>query len=328
MTFPATRLRRLRRSPELRRLVRETTLEPDDLVQPLFVRSGRARRIPIASMPGQYQLSPDQISREGRMLSRRGVPAVILFGIPFSKDTCGSGASDPKGVVPQAVRALKDVAPDLVVMTDVCLCEYTRHGHCGVIVRDRKGGFRLDNDESLKRHAASAVAFAGAGADVVAPSGMLDGVVGALRKALDGAGFSDRAILSYAAKYASAFYGPFRDAAESPPRFGDRKGHQMDPANVREALREVELDIAEGADMVMVKPALGYQDVVWRVKERFRVPTACYNVSGEYAMVKAAAEKGWIDEKAAALEMLTGFKRAGADFILTYWAGDAAGWLG
>lgn len=319
MRFPIYRPRRLRQSPALRALVRETELNVGDLVQPLFVRPGAKIRRAIQSMPGQFQLSVDQLVREAEQCAKLGVPAVILFGIPERKDEKASGAT---GIVPKAVRALKREVPELVVICDVCLCEYMSHGHCGVV----KAG-KIDNDATLKLLARAALAYAEAGADIVAPSDMMDGRVAAIRAALDAAGQTDTVIMSYAAKFASAFYGPFREAAESPPQFGDRKTYQMDCANADEALREVALDIEEGADIVMVKPALGYQDLIWRVKERFRYPVACYNVSGEYAMVKAAAANGWLDERAAAMELLTGFKRAGADLILTYWAKDAARWL-
>jgi porphobilinogen synthase len=312
-----TFLRNLRQSPGLRRLVRETELLPEDLVMPYFVRPGRGVRTPIPSMPGQYQLSVDELVREARGLARAGVGSVILFGIPPRKDPRGSGAWARGGVVQQAVRALKDALPDLVVITDVCLCEYTDHGHCGIL---RNGD--VDNDATLPLLARIASSQVEAGADVVAPSGMMDGAVGALRRALP-----RTPILAYAAKYASAFYGPFRQAAESAPRFGDRAGYQMDPANAEEALREIDLDIREGADIIMVKPALAYLDVLRRAKEKFGWPTAAYNVSGEYAMIRAAGERGWIDEKKVVLEILTSIKRAGADFILTYFAREAAEWI-
>jgi porphobilinogen synthase len=316
-------MRRLRTSEPLRALVRETTLAVGDLVQPLFVVPGRDVVRPIGSMPGVAQLSVDRTVREARELRELGVPAVILFGIPPTKDAVGSPASDEHGVVPQAVRAIREAVPDLVVITDVCLCEYTDHGHCGVL-----DGETVDNDRTLEVLAREAVTHARAGAHVVAPSDMMDGRVGAIRAALDSEGFADLPILSYAAKYASAFYGPFREAAESTPQFGDRRGYQMDPANSDEALREVALDLEEGADIVMVKPALPYLDVVRRVKERFGVPVAAYHVSGEYAMIRAAAERGWIDGERAMLEVLTSIRRAGADVILTYFARDAAKVLG
>jgi len=326
MRFPIYRPRRLRQTAALRALVRETELSVSDLVMPLFVREGTRVRKAISSMPGQFQLSVDELVKEAGRASKLGVPAVILFGIPDKKDEKASGACAANGIVPKAVRALKREFPDLIVICDVCLCEYMSHGHCGVV---RKSGreFRIDNDATLAILAKSALAYAEAGADIVAPSDMMDGRVAAIRAALDETGFSDTPIMSYAAKFASAYYGPFREAAESPPQFGDRRTYQMDYANAEEALREVALDIEEGADIVMVKPALGYQDLIWRVKEKFRYPVACYNVSGEYAMVKAAAQNGWLDEKQVVLEMLTGFRRAGADIILTYWAQQAAQWL-
>ena len=322
MSFPIIRPRRLRQSATLRALVRETEMSVGHLVQPLFVREGRNLRKPIGSMPGQFQFSVDELVREAAQLHKLGVPAVILFGIPVRKDEKASGAYAPNGIVPKAVRALKKELPELLVITDVCLCEYTSHGHCGVV---RHG--KILNDPTLALLAKAAVAHAAAGADIIAPSDMMDGRVAAIRAALDKAGHVDTPIMSYAAKFASAFYGPFREAAESPPQFGDRKTYQMDFANANEALREVALDIAEGADIVMVKPGLPYLDLVWRVKEKFGYPVAVYNVSGEYAMVKAAASNGWLDEKQTVLEMLTGFRRAGANLILTYWAKDAARWL-
>ena len=322
MGFPIVRPRRLRQNATLRALVRETELSVSHLVQPYFVRAGRNIRKPIGSMPGQFQFSIDQLVREAEHTYRLGVPAVILFGIPERKDEKASGAYATNGIVPAAVRALKKALPELLVITDVCLCEYTDHGHCGVV---RHG--KVLNDPTLVLLAKSAVAYADAGADIIAPSDMMDGRVAAIRAALDKAGHTDTPIMSYAAKFASAFYGPFREAAESPPQFGDRKTYQMDFANANEALREVALDIAEGADIVMVKPGLPYLDLVWRIKEKFGYPVAVYNVSGEYSMIKAAAGNGWIDEKQAVLEMLTGFRRAGADIVLTYWATTAARWL-
>ncbi len=301
----------------MRKLVRETTLAPHDLVMPYFVRTGRGVRRPIASMPGQFQLSVDELVREVRTLGKTGVESILLFGIPARKDARGSGAYASNGIVQQAVRAVKDAAPGLLVITDVCLCEYTDHGHCGLI---RRG--RVDNDSTLPLLQKTAASHVDAGADVVAPSGMMDGVVAALREALP-----RTTLLSYAAKYASAFYGPFRQAAESAPQFGDRSDYQMDVANAEEALREIELDIREGADIIMVKPALAYLDVLRRAKEKFGWPSAAYSVSGEYAMVKAAAERGWIDEKKIVLEILTSIKRAGADFIVTYFARGAAPWM-
>jgi porphobilinogen synthase len=326
MRFPIYRPRRLRQNAKLRALVRETELSVGDLVMPLFVREGSRLRKPISSMPGQFQLSVDELVKEAGRTAKLGVPAVILFGIPDKKDEKASGAYASNGIVPKAVRALKKELPELIVICDVCLCEYMSHGHCGIV---RKSGrdWQIDNDASLDLLAKSALAYAEAGADIVAPSDMMDGRVAAIRAALDETGFSDTPIMSYAAKFASAYYSPFREAAESPPQFGDRRTYQMDYANAEEALREVALDIEEGADIVMVKPALGYQDLIWRVKEKFRYPVACYNVSGEYAMVKAAAQNGWLDEKQVVLEMLTGFRRSGADIILTYWAQQAARWL-
>ncbi len=322
MRFPQYRPRRLRQSPALRALMRETELSVAHLVQPLFVREGRNVRKPIRSMPGQFQLSVDQVVKEAELAHKLGVPAVILFGIPDKKDDKASGAYGPTGIVPKAVRALKKELPELIVVCDVCLCEYMSHGHCGVV---EKG--KVLNDATLAVLAKSALAYAEAGADIVAPSDMMDGRVAAIRAALDETGFANTPIMSYAAKFASAFYGPFREAAESPPQFGDRKTYQMDFANAEEALREVALDIEEGADIVMVKPALAYMDLIRRVKEKFAYPVACYNVSGEYAMVKAAAANGWLDERQVVLETLTGFRRAGADIILTYWATDVARWL-
>ena len=320
----AKRPRRLRRTAALRDLVRETTLDPADFVYPLFVVPGADVRRPVSSMPGVDQLSVDQLAAEARELATLGVKAVLLFGIPSAKDAHGTESSAEDGIVQQAVRALKDVSRELVVMTDVCMCEYTDHGHCGLLDTD---GYVL-NDETLEQLGRIAVSHAEAGADVVAPSGMIDGMVGAIRGALDGEGLQAVAILSYAVKYASAFYGPFRDAAEGAPAFGDRRSHQMDPGNAREALREAALDVEEGADALLVKPALGYLDVVRSVRERFpETPLAAYNVSGEYAMVKAAAADGWLDERAVVLEVLTGIRRAGADLVVTYHAKDAAAWL-
>ncbi len=317
--FPAYRPRRLRQKEALRRLVRETRVDAAQLVQPLFVVPGRSVERPVASMPGVAQLSVDRAADEGRRLADLGVPAVLLFGVPERKDARASGATDPDGIIPRALRALREAAPGLLLLTDVCLCEYTDHGHCGVV----KDG-DVDNDPTLDLLAAEALAHARAGADVVAPSDMMDGRVGAIRRTLDAAGFTHLPIMSYAAKFASAFYGPFRDAAESAPQFGDRRSYQMDPANAEEALREVALDVEEGADIVMVKPALPYLDVVRRVKERFGYPVAAYHVSGEYAMVKAAAERGWLDEARVVDESLTAIRRAGADVIITYFAKDVA----
>ena len=320
----AKRPRRLRRTAALRDLVRETSLEPSDFVQPLFVVPGADVRRPVSSMPGVDQLSVDRLAGEARDLATLGVKAVVLFGIPSSKDAQGLESYADDGIVQQAIAALKDASPELVVMTDVCLCEYTDHGHCGLVDADGD----VLNDETLEVLGRIAVSHGEAGADVVAPSGMIDGMVGAIRGALDGEGLQRVAILSYAVKYASAFYGPFREAAEGAPAFGDRRSHQMDPANAREALREAALDVEEGADALMVKPALGYLDVVRSVRERFpELPLAAYNVSGEYSMVKAAAANGWLDERAVVLEALTGIRRAGADLVVTYHAKDAAAWL-
>ncbi|MFO7572225.1 MAG: porphobilinogen synthase [Gaiellaceae bacterium] len=321
----AQRPRRWRRTPALRALVRETTLAADDLVFPLFVVSGAGVRRPVPSMPGIDQLSVDLLVEEARELAALGIRAALLFGIPESKDPAGSESYAEDGVVQRAVAALQEAAPELVVVTDVCMCEYTDHGHCGLVGEDGS----VLNDETLEALARVAVTHAEAGADVVAPSGMIDGMVGAIRAALDAEGHEQVAILSYAVKYASAFYGPFRDAAEGAPAFGDRCSHQMDPANAREALREAALDVEQGADGLLVKPALGYLDVVRRVHERFpELPLAAYNVSGEYAMVKAAAANGWLDERATVLEVLTGIRRAGADLVITYHAKDAARWIG
>jgi len=317
--FPAYRPRRLRRSEALRRLVRETRVTVEQLVQPLFVVPGRGVERPVGSMPGIAQLSVDRAAEDCRRLADLGVPAVILFGIPEHKDARGSGATDPDGIIPRALRAIRQAVPGLLLITDVCLCEYTDHGHCGVV---RDGD--VDNDPTLELLAVEAVAHARAGADVIAPSDMMDGRVGAIRRALDAAGFAHLPIMSYAAKFASAFYGPFREAAESAPQFGDRRSYQMDPANAEEAMREVALDIEEGADIVLVKPALPNLDIVRRVKERFGYPVAAYQVSGEYAMVKAAAARGWLDEARAVAESLTAIRRAGADIVITYFAGDVA----
>jgi porphobilinogen synthase len=326
--FPNTRMRRLRTHPRLREMVRETRLSPSDFILPLFVRHGENQRIAIPSMPGHSQLTVDLLAGEVSEISALGIPAVILFGIPSEKDAVGSDACDESGIVAEAVRAIKASGSDLLVITDVCFCEFTDHGHCG-IVNDRHGVLDVDNDATLEILATQAVTHARAGADMVAPSGMMDGMVGAIRGGLDDAGFTNLPILSYAVKYASAFYGPFREAVESAPSFGDRRTYQMDPANAGEALREAALDVAEGADVLMVKPALAYLDIIRRVKDAHPgVPLAAYNVSGEYAMVKAAAEAGWIDERGVALESLLAIKRAGADMIVTYFAKDACGWLG
>jgi porphobilinogen synthase len=321
MAFPEHRPRRLRRTPALRRLVAEARLSVDDLVAPLFVKDGIQAPEPVTSMPGVFQHTQESLRKEVRALADLGVPAVILFGIPAHKDARGSGADDPDGVVPRALRSLRDeVGDDLVLMADACLDEYTDHGHCGVL--DADGAVR--NDETLERYAAIAVAQACAGVDVVAPSGMMDGQVAAIRAALDDAGRDGCAILAYSAKYASALYGPFRDAAECAPQFGDRRDYQMDPPNAREAIAETALDVDEGADMVMVKPALAYLDVIAELRSAFDVPVAAYHVSGEYAMVKAAAENGWLDGDAVALEHLMAIKRAGADFVITYFAREVA----
>jgi porphobilinogen synthase len=327
MAFPAHRPRRLRRTETLRALVRETRLRPSDFMLPLFAVAGKGVRKPIASMPGVAQLSVDNLVEEARGAWNAGVRSAILFGIPDRKDAEGTSAWDPKGPVCTAFKALKDALPDLVAVADVCLCEYTDHGHCGPLERDARGHVTVANDRTLPLLARAAVAYAEAGADIVAPSDMMDGRVAAIRKGLDERGLTDTAIMSYAVKYASGFYGPFREAAQSAPKEGDRRGYQMDPANVREARREALLDVEEGADIVMVKPALAYLDVIAEVKRATNLPVAAYNVSGEYSMLKAAARAGWIDEKRVCLEILTGIKRAGADIILTYSAADAARWL-
>jgi len=319
MAFPATRLRRMRATEAHRRMVRETALSVNDLIYPLFVVPGKNIRREISSMPGSFQLSVDQVITEAKEVSGLGIPAVILFGIPDHKDEMGSEAYSSGGIVQQAIKAIKDSVPELLVITDVCLCEYTDHGHCGVV----KGG-QILNDPTVELLAKEALSHAKAGADIIAPSDMMDGRVSAIRKILDGDGFEQIPILSYAAKYASGFYGPFREAAESTPQFGDRRSYQMDPANSREAMREAALDIEEGADMVMIKPALAYLDIIYKIKERWDMPVAAYNVSGEYAMVKAAGRLGWIDEARVMMEILTSIKRAGADVILTYFAKEAA----
>ncbi len=320
--FPVVRPRRLRQSVALRQLVAETHLNVSQLVLPLFARAGKQLRQEIGSMPGVFQLSPDELVREATAAHAAGVPAVLLFGIPDKKDSKASGAYAQNGIVQQVTRLLKKELPSLLVITDVCLCEYMEHGHCGIVQAGK-----ILNDPSLKLLARTAVSHAEAGADIVAPSDMMDGRVRAIRAELDNAGFLDTPIMSYAAKFASAFYGPFREAAESTPKFGDRRSYQMDAANANEALRETALDIAEGADMVMVKPALAYLDIIYRVKQEFGLPTAAYAVSGEYAMVKAAAAKGWIDERAVTLESLLAMRRAGADILITYAAVDVAKWL-
>lgn len=324
--FPIHRPRRLRSHPQLRRMVRETVLTTSDLIYPLFAVSGEAIAQEVKSMPGVYQLSVDKIVEEAKQVYDLGIPAIILFGIPVDKDQEATGAWHDHGIVQQAATAVKHAVPDLIVITDTCLCEYTTHGHCGYLeVGDLTG--RVLNDPTLELIKKTAVSQAKAGADIIAPSGMMDGFVQAARAALDEAGFQDIPIFSYAAKYASAYYGPFRDAADSTPLFGDRRTYQMDPSNAREALKEVRMDIHEGADMLMVKPGLAYMDIIWQVKQASELPVAAYNVSGEYSMVKAAALNGWIDEERVVLETLTGFKRAGADMILTYHAKDAARWL-
>lgn len=332
--YPTARPRRLRLTPALRAMVRETHLRPEDFIYPLFVRHGEGVRQPIPSMPGQFQLSMDTLVEEAKRAWDLGIRAVILFGIPAHKDPLGSENVDPHGVVPQAIAALKRVLPDLVVISDICMCEYTDHGHCGVINAPETAGFNPQlpegyvlNDPTLDYISRAAVVHVQAGADMVAPSGMMDGMVAAIRSALDAAGFEHIPIMSYAAKYASALYGPFRDAAESPPAFGDRSQYQMDPSNAREALREVQLDIVEGADIIMVKPASFYLDILARLKEQTTLPLAAYQVSGEYAMIKAAAANGWIDETRVMLESLLSIKRAGADLILTYFAVQAAALL-
>lgn len=314
----------MRQSPALRRLVQETALRAGQLVLPLFARSGKRMRTPVPSMPGVFQLSPDEALKDAAAAHAAGVPGVILFGIPERKDEKASGAYAANGIVQQTTRLLKKELPELIVLTDLCLCEYMSHGHCGIIGKRGRG---VENDPTLALLARAAVSQAEAGADIVAPSDMMDGRVGAIRKGLDAHGFSDTPILSYAAKFASAYYGPFREAAESAPKFGDRRSYQMDGANALEALREVAMDIQEGADMVMVKPALAYLDILHRVKAEFGYPTAAYAVSGEYAMIKAAGAKGWIDERAVTLETLLSMRRAGADFIITYSATEAARWL-
>ena len=327
MSFPITRMRRLRRNETLRRMVRETRVSVDNLIMPLFVREGSRVKNPIASMPGQFQWSVDTLTNECQALEQLGIPAVILFGIPDRKDAEGSEAHAPDAVVCRAIESIKDACDSLVVITDVCLCEYTDHGHCGIIAENRDGVPDVDNDATLDVLVEEALAHVRAGADMVAPSDMMDGRIAEIRDALDDNGFSDIPIMAYSAKFASAFYGPFRDAAESPPKFGDRSSYQMDPPNLDEAIREIALDIEEGADIVMVKPALPYLDVLRRAADEFDLPFAAYNVSGEYAMVKAAAQNGWIDEKRVAIETLTAIRRAGASMILTYWAKDAAQWL-
>ncbi|MBI2831584.1 MAG: porphobilinogen synthase [Chloroflexi bacterium] len=320
--FPQLRLRRLRQTESMRALVRETRVQVEQLIYPLFVVEGKGIKKGISSMPGIHHFSPDRLSKEVEEIARLKIPAVILFGIPERKDETGSASCAPKGVVQQAIRVIKKAVPELLVVTDVCLCEYTSHGHCGVIA-----GTDVDNDRTLPLLAKMALSHVEAGADMVAPSDMMDGRVKAIRETLDAKGFPNIPIMSYAAKYASAFYGPFREAAESTPQFGDRRSYQMDPPNVREALREVEQDINEGADIIMVKPALAYLDVIRKVRDTFNHPLAAYNVSGEYSMLKAAAQKGWLEEQRVVMESLTAIKRAGADIIITYHAKDVAKWL-
>ncbi|MDP7530575.1 MAG: porphobilinogen synthase [Candidatus Scalindua sp.] len=328
MHFPKYRPRRLRSNKLLRELIRETHLSVKDLIMPLFVRPGDGIKNEISSMPGNYQFSVDTLVEEVKEIATLGIPGVILFGIPSTKDESGTEAYADDGIIQKAIRAIKENVSDILVITDVCMCEYTNHGHCGYIKKDEKTGeYQIDNDETLKLLSKESLSHAEAGVDMVAPSDMMDGRVGAIRDILDDNGYDNIPIMSYAAKYASAYFGPFRDAAESPPSFGDRRTYQMDTPNSEEAIREVALDIDEGADIVMVKPALPYLDIIRLIKDQFGYPVAAYNVSGEFSMVKAAHEKGWLDEKAVALETLIGIKRAGADIILTYWAKDAARWL-
>jgi porphobilinogen synthase len=334
ITTPALRGRRLRLSATLRRMVRETTLSPADFIYPLFIRHGDNLRQPIRSMPGQSQWTLDLLGEEIRSIVALNIPAVVLFGIPEQKDSCGSDNYNHEGIIPRAIRTIKDIAPDLIVISDMCFCEYTDHGHCGIINQPGDAHYNphlpegyLLNDPTLELLGQAAVVHAQAGADIIAPSGMIDGMVGTIRRALDDTGFQHVSVMSYAAKYASGFYGPFRDAAESPPSFGDRHQYQMDPANSREALKEVALDVAEGADMLMVKPALPYLDIIQAIRREHTLPIAAYQVSGEFAMLHAAAANGWIDLQRCALESLISIKRAGADMILTYFAKDAVVWL-
>jgi porphobilinogen synthase len=332
--FPTLRPRRLRLSANLRRMIRETTLSPDDFIYPLFIRYGKNEERPIASMPGQKQMTVDKVAAEAKEIANLGIPAVVLFGIPEEKDWCGTDNFSADGIVPRAIQEIKNAAPDLVVISDMCFCEYTDHGHCGIInTPDHKlydsslpEGYLL-NDQTLDILGQASVIHAQAGADIIAPSGMIDGMVAGIRAALDESGHQHISIMSYAAKYSSGFYGPFRDAAESPPSFGDRSQYQMDPSNRREALKEVALDVAEGADFLMVKPALPYLDIIREVRDSYDLPVAAYQVSGEFAMIHAAAQNGWIDLERVALETLTSIKRAGADMILTYFAKDAVKWL-
>ena len=323
MQFPEYRGRRLRKNEKFRTLVRETRLSVDDLVYPLFAVPGKGVRKPIGSMPGQFQMSVDHIAKEAREAHRLGIPAILLFGIPSKKDEQGTGAFTKDGIVQQAVRRVKNEVPDILVITDVCLCEYTSHGHCGIIDHGQ-----VQNDTTLEVLAETAVSQAKAGADMVAPSAMMDGQILAIREALDENSLEDIPIMAYSAKYASSFYGPFREAAESTPQFGDRRSYQMDPANADEAIREISLDVNEGADIIMVKPALPYLDIIYRARQEFDLPLAAYNVSGEYAMIKAARQLGWLDEEKAMMESLTAIKRAGADILITYWAKDLAKALG
>lgn len=332
--FPALRPRRLRRTPALRRMVRETTLGPDNLIYPLFIRHGEGVQKAIGSMPGQFQWSVDTAAREAAEVAEMGIPAVILFGIPEHKDAQGSENYNPEGIIPRSIRAIKEAAPDLVVISDMCFCEYTDHGHCGLLNTPESplydpqlGEGYLLNDETLDLLGRASVVHAQAGADIIAPSGMIDGMVGAIRRALDEQSQQHTVVMSYAAKFSSGFYGPFRDAAESPPSFGDRSQYQMDPANTREALKEVALDVAEGADILMVKPAGAYLDIIQKVREEFDLPLSAYQVSGEFSMIKAAAANGWIDERRVALESLYAIRRAGADMIITYFAKDVVRWL-
>ncbi|HTW78984.1 MAG TPA: porphobilinogen synthase [Terracidiphilus sp.] len=329
MAFPQSRMRRLRRTESLRALVRETSVEPGDLIYPLFICPGEGVRNPVSSMPGVFNLSVDEAVREAEEAAKLGIAGLLLFGLPESKDEVGTGAWEESGIVQQALRALRQssAAKSLVLIGDVCLCEYTSHGHCGIVVEGRDG-FEVSNDPTLELLARTAVSQAKAGADVVAPSDMMDGRVAAIRSALDAAGFGMTPILSYASKFASAFYGPFREAADSAPQFGDRRAYQMDGANIREAMREIDLDLAEGADMILMKPAMPYLDVVRAARERFGVPTGAYQVSGEYSMLQAAFEKGWLDRDRATIESLVGIRRAGADFIVTYFAKEASKLLG
>jgi porphobilinogen synthase len=319
MQFPEYRARRLRKNENFRRLIRETKLSIDDLIYPLFAVTGKSVKKPITSMPGQFQLSVDYIAKEAQKANELGIPAVLLFGIPAKKDEMATGAFAKDGIIQQAVKRIKNEVPDILVITDVCLCEYTSHGHCGMLEKDN-----VQNDETLEVLTETALSHARAGADMVAPSAMMDGQVAAIREALDENSFEDIPIMAYAAKYSSSFYGPFREAAESTPQFGDRKAYQMDPANADEAIREISLDVGEGADIIMVKPALAYLDIICRAKQEFDLPIAAYNVSGEYSMIKAAAQLGWLDEEKAMIESLTAIKRAGADIIITYFAPEVA----